>query len=353
MGAKKSTKTHAEDKVVEMQERGAERVATTVFFDGPMLKKKKTSTLFRKKKKKPRQSDLSAIASDIMASSPAFQERLSRVGDAAARVAELEARAREVERELALLTAAETPESRLRLRNIAAADALVRQREAELEEATAAAALGAAERAAALAAAGAAAARRAAAAEADRSQSAKVAGVAGAAAAVASVPFTLASSATPLSALLSVVSFGAGGLLFGIVYRYATAAVAASSAASSTTNSGDGGEDGSASTSSSSSPSSSSSSSSPSSLAPLADPAQLRAGVVAAFGLARGIGAGDALQALAAAEGKFPLSLEVVGRGALAAGEGVLIAAFAATAVEAAVRAGFVAPLGGGVSEEK
>jgi len=291
-----------------------------------------------------------------MASSPAFQERLSRVGDAAARVAELEARAREVERELALLTAAETPESRLRLRNIAAADALVRQREAELEEATAAAALGAAERAAALAAAGAAAARRAAAAEADRSQSAKVAGVAGAAAALASVPFTLASSATPLSALLSVASFGAGGLLFGIVYRYATAAVAASSAASSTTNSGDGGEDGSASTSSSSSPSSSSSSSSsssPSSLAPLADPAQLRAGVVAAFGLARGIGAGDALQALAAAEGKFPLSLEVVGRGALAAGEGVLIAAFAATAVEAAVRAGFVAPLGGGVSEEK
>ena len=85
----------------------------------------------------------------------------------------------------------------------------------------------------------------------------------------------------------------------------------------------------------------------------MADPAQLRAGVVAAFGLARGIGAGDALQALAAAEGKFPLSLEVVGRGALAAGEGVLIAAFAATAVEAAVRAGFVAPRGGGVSEEK
>lgn len=279
-----------------------------------------------------------------MASSPEIQERLSRVGDAAARVAELEAKAAEVERELALLTAVETPESALRLRNIAAADALVRQREAELEEATAAAALGAAERAAALALAGAAAARRAAAAEADRSQSAKVGAVAGGAAALASVPVALASNTTVLSALLSVVSFGAGGLLFGIVYRYATAAVAATSSPNSHY------------AASSSSSSSSSSPSSPPALS--ADPAQLRAGVIAAFGLVRGIGAGDALQALAAAEGRFPLSLEVVGRGALAAGEGVLIAAFAATAIEAAVRAGFVAPLGGeggggGGGEEK
>lgn len=254
------------------------------------------------------------------------------MGDAAARVAELEARAREVERELMSLTAAETPEERMRLRNIAAADALVKQREAELEEATAAAALGAAERAAALAAAGARAARGAAAAEADRSQSAKAAAVAGGTAALASLPFALASSSSVLSALLSVASFGAGGLLFGIVYRYATAAAAASSTTS---------DDDKASTSTSSS-------SPPSSLAPLADPAQLRAGVVAAFGLARGIGAADALQSLAASEGKFPLALEVVGRGALAAGEGVLIAAFAAAAVEAAVRSGFVAPLGGG-----
>ena len=170
-----------------------------------------------------------------------------------------------------------------------------------------------------------------------------MAAVAGGAAALASVPVALASTNSALSALLSVASFGAAGLLFGVVYRYATAAATAATVASSA--SGASSEGSSSSDGDGSAPSSSSSSSV---VAPSADPAQLRAGVVAAFGLARGIGAADALQALAAADGKFPLSLEVVGRGALAAGEGVLIAAFAATAVEAAVRAGFVAPLGGG-----
>ena len=138
----------------------------------------------------------------------------------------------------------------------------------------------------------------------------------------------------------------AGGLLFGVVYRYATAAVSSTATRSSSGDGDDNASPASTSTSSTSSPSSS--------LAPSANPSQLRAGVVAAFGLARGIGAGDALQSLAASQGSFPLSPEVVGRGALAAGEGVLVAAFAAAAMEAAVKAGFLAPLGGsGVSEDK
>ena len=67
---------------------------------------------------------------------------------------------------------------------------------------------------------------------------------------------------------------------------------------------------------------------------------------MAAFGLARGIGGADALQAASARAGDGALTLDVVGRAALGAGEAVLAAAFAGAALEYALREGWVKRFG-------
>lgn len=64
----------------------------------------------------------------------------------------------------------------------------------------------------------------------------------------------------------------------------------------------------------------------------------------------RGLAYSDALQSSAANEGNAPISASVIGASALAAGESVLTFGFAAAALEAAIRAGFVKPFGSATS---
>lgn len=73
---------------------------------------------------------------------------------------------------------------------------------------------------------------------------------------------------------------------------------------------------------------------------------QTKGGVVAAFGLARGLGGVDVSVASAPL-----LSVDVLGPAALFAGQSMLSAAFAALALDYALAAGWVAPRSGAPRE--
>lgn len=60
----------------------------------------------------------------------------------------------------------------------------------------------------------------------------------------------------------------------------------------------------------------------------------------------RGLAYADAAQVTASSAGSSPLDAGVLGASALAAGESMLTFAFAAAAVEAAVRTGLLRPVG-------
>lgn len=143
----------------------------------------------------------------------------------------------------------------------------------------------------------------------ERLESAKAAAIAAAAGALADLPLSALSAgdggggdAAALSAALALFSAAASCFLFGVTYRYAVRKDVWNT--------------------------------------------QLRGGVVAAFGLVRAAGAADVLQAAAAGSSGGPLSLEVVGTGALYALESLLIFGFAATALEAAFQKGLVRRFG-------
>lgn len=65
----------------------------------------------------------------------------------------------------------------------------------------------------------------------------------------------------------------------------------------------------------------------------------LKGGVVTAFGLVRAAAAADELQLTSVAG---PLTVEVIGSAALYAGQSMLMFAFAATAIEAGFKQGFI-----------
>ena len=73
----------------------------------------------------------------------------------------------------------------------------------------------------------------------------------------------------------------------------------------------------------------------------------LQAGVVAAFGLARGIAQADALQSQAASSGGSPFAAEVLGPAALLVGQSLLVTLVASLALEAAFRRRWLKPFGG------
>ena len=73
----------------------------------------------------------------------------------------------------------------------------------------------------------------------------------------------------------------------------------------------------------------------------------LQAGVVAAFGLARGIAQADALQSQAASTGGSPFAAEVLGPAALLVGQSLLVTLVASIALEAAFRKQWLKPFGG------
>jgi hypothetical protein len=132
---------------------------------------------------------------------------------------------------------------------------------------------------------------------AERIESGKAAAVAGVGGLFGSVPSALTSTAAPYDQLLSVGTGLVTCLLFGVVYRYVVA----------------------------------SDRSNP----------QLKGGAVAAFGLTRGLPL-----AQGALEGVARLDAETLASAALLAGQSMLVVAFAAAALEAATKAGWVQPFG-------
>jgi hypothetical protein len=75
--------------------------------------------------------------------------------------------------------------------------------------------------------------------------------------------------------------------------------------------------------------------------------AQLKAGVVGAFGLVRGIGQASEIVALSSANLRELPPPEALGLAALAMGESMLLFGFASVALELALARGLVKPLGG------
>ncbi len=73
---------------------------------------------------------------------------------------------------------------------------------------------------------------------------------------------------------------------------------------------------------------------------------QLKSGVIAAFGLVRGVAAADVLQYTAADAGSSVFSVAVISSAALAAAESMLAFGFAAAAVEVAFQKGLLKPFG-------
>lgn len=136
----------------------------------------------------------------------------------------------------------------------------------------------------------------------ERIESGKAAAVAAAAGTAASLPLAVTGGLGPVAGLLGCGTVLLTCLLFGVTYRYA--------------------------------------------LRQDVNNTQLKGGVVAAFGLARALGAADVIQNTAAEAGVSPFSLAVIAKGALFAGESMLAVGFAAMAVEYAFSTGFVKPFG-------
>lgn len=78
---------------------------------------------------------------------------------------------------------------------------------------------------------------------------------------------------------------------------------------------------------------------------------QLKSGVVAAFGLVRGLAIADVLQYNAAEAGSAIFTAATISKGAISAGESMLTFGFAAAALEFAFARGFLKPFRGGASD--
>lgn len=136
----------------------------------------------------------------------------------------------------------------------------------------------------------------------DRIESGKAAAVAGAAGTLAALPFVLSDQGSGLAGVLTLGGVALSCLLFGLVYRYALRQDLAN--------------------------------------------IQLKSGVVAAFGLVRGVAQGTDVLLAAGGEGAsdFGAMLSALPSAALLAGESMLMFAFASAAVEFAFSQGLVKP---------
>ncbi|CAL8471336.1 g10878 [Coccomyxa elongata] len=239
------------------------------------------------------------LAEELLKMDPVAQERLKRVGEAAALVASLQAQQAALEKEIAQAAQASSEEARRLESNqaqrasergaeadvLAAKQALLEAKQ-ELQNATR-------ERDALLASTS---------QDAERIESAKAGAVAAVGGLLGSLPYLAVQGQSQISTALSAAQVVASCLLFGVTFRYVQSAGASNP--------------------------------------------QLKAGTVAAFGMVRGLAYADAAQVTASSAGSSPLDAGVLGASALAAGESMLTFAFAAAAVEAAVRTGLLRPVG-------
>lgn len=248
------------------------------------------------------QPSLASVAEQLL-KDPKNAAQLQRITEAAQRVAELQAESERLGAEMAAAVAESAVSGEVAERRAAEA---ARKIMAEAEVAAAAKLLQAAQ----LQAESADAARQKWAGDVDedkeRIESGKAAAAAGLGGLAATLPLAISSGTGVGAALLAVATAGVASALLGVTYRYAVR--------QDVTNT------------------------------------QLKAGVVAAFGLVRGLG--QAAGILAAAPGSadsvagLDLSVPALGSAGLALGQCMLAAAFAATAVEVAFQQGLVKPFG-------
>lgn len=250
------------------------------------------------------QQSIEELAQELLASDPEAAARLQRVGDAARRVAELQAEQARLAQQLAEAAAegeaTVRAEERLQSSNIAAAEVAAAKLLLQAAELQAESAEGTRLQL-----------EWQLAQDADRVESGKAAAIAGAAGTLASLPFVLSDLGVGLEAVLTLGGVGVSSLLFGVVYRYAVRQDLGNT--------------------------------------------QLKGGVVAAFGLVRGVAqATDALLAPTATPsaatgggggGDLAALLAAFPHAALLAGEAMLTFAFASAAVEFAFRQGLLQPL--------
>ncbi|KAL4421367.1 hypothetical protein ABPG75_010658 [Micractinium tetrahymenae] len=251
---------------------------------------------------KPQDDSISASVERLM-QDPENAARLARVTEAAQRVAELQAESERLAAEMAAAAADQAASAEAAERRGAEAAAKLM---AEAEVAAKAKLLQAAQ----LQAESAEAARRKWAGDidedAERLESAKAAAAAAIGGAAAALPLAFSEGTGTGAALLALATAGVASALLGVTYRYAVRQDAGN--------------------------------------------LQLKAGVVAAFGLVRGLGQASGI--LVAAPGStdavagLDLSVASLGGAGLALGQCMLAAAFAATAVEAGFLQGLIKPFG-------
>ena len=244
------------------------------------------------------------LIQQLLSNDPEAQQQVERISDAARRVAELQMEQARLAQALSDAQGSDAASAELRERR---ANESAKNMIAEAEAKAAALLLRAAE----LQAESATAIRESAAAEAEKETERVETAKAGAAAAVggaaSSLPLIIGSATTtPLGALFSLGGAGASAFLFGLVYRYA--------------------------------------------MRQDLNNTQLKGGVVAAFGLVRGIGQASQIILAALNESGSSSSdggvqvVDTLGLAAAAMGESMLLFAFASVALEFAFQREWVKP---------
>eukprot|EP00873_Tetraselmis_striata_P006994 jgi/Tetstr1/427258/TSEL_017443.t1 len=235
--------------------------------------------------------DVKEIAAKMLEKEPATQESIKRIQAARLRVAEAQAAREELQ------NAMQAKMFEARLQEVQQAQTIPAA-EADAEVKMAQAALLQAQADSLEAASMEAKWREALTKEAEKSESVKAAVIAAAAGTAASLPLTATYSDDPAVAVLSTLTVAGSSFLLGVVYRYALRQDLGNS--------------------------------------------QLKGGVVAAFGLVRGLAITDTLQSEAGGQ----LTQELVAKGALLTGYSVLAFGFAAVALEFALQRGFLKAYG-------
>ncbi|KAK9819641.1 hypothetical protein WJX72_000632 [[Myrmecia] bisecta] len=241
---------------------------------------------------------LRQLAAEVQ-QSPEFQEKLRRVDAAAAQVAALQAAQADIEQQLAAAANMTEEENRRLERQQAQAAS---ERGATADMLAAADQLEEAQREMQVAQAEQLKWSLAASKDLERVESSKAATVAGAGGLLASLPYLLSTSQLGLVTAASAAICLASCALFGVTYRYAIRRDIGDS--------------------------------------------HLKGGVIAAFGLVRGLAQAETIQETAAKAGNSILSADVLGQAALVAGESMLTFGFAAVAMEIALRQGYLRPFG-------
>ncbi|KAK9839070.1 hypothetical protein WJX74_008742 [Apatococcus lobatus] len=250
-------------------------------------------------KQEKHQMSMTEAAERVLQNDPASKDRLQRLGSAAARVAALQAAKEEIDRAAAAAANASPAAARQQEQQQAGQAAARGRRKdvADAQEGLATALQDFKEAQLELQ-------RQSSQVNQDleRIESGKAAAASGTVALLASLPFIITESKPPPIALLSMATCLASGVLFGVVYRYA--------------------------------------------LRRDTNNFQLKAGVVAAFGLVRGLAQAEAVLQSQSSSGSNPFSISSLLQAAVPAGQSMLLFGFAGAIMDYGLRRGLLQPFG-------